>query len=254
MVTRRFLQGELARTRPSKPEIAAALSALDKSAAQRFASGDYGKHFRDNKNIWSHEARAQSWALAYIAYGPILEDAASLSQEFSRHTGFSSPWADREVIETLDIAAHQAGATCIAVAIGMSPAYQAYLEQLSVREAPVDGQLARTTDEVNAVSAYQNAALLRTKGPLIYSPSSRVVTAWGLESFINDTLTFILYADGHEVVDAVAYQAGVARLFGGEGHSEVLVAVEAGFTVEELADMADAGVSVEYALAMKGTV
>lgn len=250
MAVNRFLHEELARTRPSEPEIASALAALDKKAAQRFALGDYRNHFRDDKNFWSREARAESWALAYIAYGSHLEKAARDTQRLSHRSSFSSPWADREMADTLLHGAFNAGVSVLGVAMAVVPVYQEYLEGIGLREAPFAGQLATSTAEVAIIEAYQRAAVARVRGSLVYNTASRVATSPSFGHFLADTLTFILYADAHENLDAAAYQAAVNSWLGREDALGVLRAADAGATLDDVERFAADGISPEYALAL----
>lgn len=251
MAVNKFLHSDLARTRPSEPEIASALAALDKDAAQRFALGAYRNHFRDNKNFWSREARAESWARAYVAYGPHLEKAAGDTQRLSHRRNFISPWAEQEFEDTLLHGAFNAGVSILAVAMSVTPVYQAYLESIGLREAPSAGQLATTAAEVSAVEAYQRAADARVHGGLIYNTASRIATAQSFEHFLDDTLTFILYADDHEDVNPADYRAAVASWLGDQDALSVLRVVDAGVSLAEMERFAAEGISPEYAFALK---
>lgn len=250
MAVNRFLHEELTRTRPSEPEIASALKALDKAAAQQFALGDYRNHFRDSKNFWSREARAESWARAYIAYGPHLEKSARDTQRLSHRSSFA-PWADSEMADTLLHGAFNAGVSVLGVAMAVVPVYQGYLEGIGLREAPFAGQLATSAAEVAVIEAYQRAAVARVKGNLVYNTASRVATSPSFEHFLGDTLTFILYADGHESVDPAAYQAAVSSWFGHRDALSVLRAADSGATLADVERFAADGISPEYAFALK---
>lgn len=251
MAVNKFLHSDLARTRPSEPEIASALAALDKDAAQRFALGAYRNHFRDNKNFWSREARAESWARAYVAYGPHLEKAAGDTQRLSHRRNFISPWAEQEFEDTLLHGAFNAGVSILAVAMSVTPVYQAYLESIGLREAPSAGQLATTAAEVSAVEAYQRAAVARVHGGLIYNTASRIATAQSFEHFLDDTLTFILYADEQDVTP-VAYRTAVTSWLGREDALVTLSALDAGVTLAEVQQFATDGIAPEYAFVLKG--
>lgn len=251
MAVNKFLHSDLARTRPSEPEIASALAALDKDAAQRFALGAYRNHFRDNTNFWSREARAESWARAYVAYGPHLEKAASDTQRLSHRRNFISPWAEQEFEDTLLHGAFNAGVSILAVAMAVTPVYQAYLESIGLREAPPAGQLATTSAEVTVVEAYQRAAVARVRGGLIYNTASRIATAQSFEHLIDDTLTFILYADEQDVTP-VAYRTAVTSWLGREDALVTLSALDAGVTLAEVQRFATDGIAPEYAFVLKG--